>query len=276
MTEQAKAWRSPVLTNLEVLHATYRTHAFPRHVHEEFCLGIIVDGVEAVKYRGETHRAPSGSIVILQPDQGHSNWAAVDAGWSFKVIYPPAHLFQQGMDADNERLPILPFFTKPVIYDRRLFQQLAQFHARLEPSAGNRLKLETHLLTILRALVARHANVSLDQRPHKADPQIVQQIKDYLQTYYWQDLALKDLSRLCGRSPFHLTRVFREAVGLPPHAYLTHVRIAEAKSRLSQDYALTQLAIDLGFTDQSHFTKTFKAWVGVTPGQYRMQIQAGT
>ncbi|MGB3308989.1 MAG: hypothetical protein WBG32_02990 [Nodosilinea sp.] len=42
MKEQAKAWRSPIFSHLEVLHATYRTHAFARHVHEDFCVGIIV------------------------------------------------------------------------------------------------------------------------------------------------------------------------------------------------------------------------------------------
>jgi hypothetical protein len=85
MTEQARTWRSPVLTDLEVLHASYQTHTFSRHVHEEFCIGIIVGGTEAVKYRGATHIAPQGSIVVLHPDEGHSNWAAGNEGWSFKV-----------------------------------------------------------------------------------------------------------------------------------------------------------------------------------------------
>ncbi|MBD1909085.1 MULTISPECIES: AraC family transcriptional regulator [unclassified Leptolyngbya] len=276
MTEQAKVWRSPVLTNLEVLHATYRTHTFPRHVHEEFCIGIIISGVEAVKYRGETHIAPTGSIVVLQPDEGHSNWAAVDAGWSFKVIYPPTYLFQPWFNRNDQQPLSVPFFANPVIRDRPLFQQLAQFHCRLEQSTmSDRMELETRLLTILQTLVARHAiDKAANKHTDKPDHQLVQKIKRYLHTYYCQNLTLEDLSNFCDRSPFHLNRIFRESVGLPPHAYLTHIRIAHAKSRLSQSSSLAQLAVELGFNDQSHFTKTFKAWVGVTPGQYRAQLKA--
>lgn len=275
MREQAKAWRSPVFNHLEVLHATYRTHTFARHAHEEFCVGIIVEGVEAVKYRGSTHVAPKGSIVVLQPGEGHSNWAAADAGWSFKVIYPLTRLFQELMTEETQQKTSLPFFAEPVICDRTLFRQLAHFHTRLEqPKMGDRLSLETHLLTILRTLVSRHA---IHSEPHsqrrKSDHHpVVQTLKRYLDTHYCQPLALEDLSQMCGLSPYYLTRVFRDAVGLPPYAYLTHLRIAQAKQQLRQEHSLNHLALDLGFVDQSHFTKTFKAWVGVTPGQYRTQL----
>ncbi len=236
---------------------------------------MIVGGVEAVKYRGATHVAPRGSIVVLQPDEAHSNWAAVEAGWSFKVIYPPARLLQQLMHGDPDQPSAMPFFADPVIVDRSLFQRLLRFHAVLEQSErGDRLKLESHLVSILQPLVARYATPAIQDRLNaRTDHRIVEQIKTYLQAHYGHDPCLKDLSHVCGLSPFHLTRVFHESVGLPPHAYLTHLRIAQAKTRLRQPHPLTQIAIDLGFTDQSHFTKTFKAWVGVTPGQYRMQMQ---
>ncbi|MBE9110890.1 AraC family transcriptional regulator [Nodosilinea sp. LEGE 07298] len=274
MREQAKAWRSPIFTHLEVLHATYRTHAFARHVHEDFCVGIIVDGVEAVKYRGATHTAPKGSIVVLQPGEGHSNWAAVEAGWSFHVIYPPAGLFQALMVEEAEQKTTLPFFAEPVICDRPLFRQLARAHTRLaQPMVEDCLSLETHLLTLLRTLVRRHAVHSdhSSQRP-QAEHSMVQPIKHYLETHYGQRFTLDDLSQQSGLSPYYLTRVFRAAVGLPPHSYLTYLRITKAKQRLRQETSLTQLALELGFVDQSHFTKTFKAWVGVTPGQYCRQL----
>ncbi|MGG6239873.1 AraC family transcriptional regulator [Nodosilinea sp. AN01ver1] len=274
MREEAKAWRSPLFTNLEVLHATYRTHAFARHVHEDFCVGIIVDGVEAVNYRGATHTAPKGSIVVLQPGEGHSNWAAVEAGWSFHVIYPAASLVQGLLVEEADQQTGLPFFAEPVICDRPLFRQLALAHARLAaPAAEDRLSLETHLLTLLRTLVRRHA-VHGSKRPQRYQPDhpMVQSIKHHLEAHYDQHFTLNDLSQRFGLSPYYLTRVFRDAVGLPPHGYLTHLRIAQAKQQLRQETALTQLALELGFVDQSHFTKTFKAWVGVTPGQYRRQL----
>ncbi len=274
MIEQAKAWRSPIFTHLEVLHATYRTHAFARHAHEDFCVGIIVDGVEAVNYRGATHTAPKGSIVVLQPGEGHSNRAAVEAGLSFQVIYPPVGLFQALMVEEAEQKTALPFFAEPVICDRPLFRRLARAHRLLaQPTVDDRLSLETHLLTLLRALVRRHAVYGGPSPPRRqADHPMVQSIKHYLEDHYDQHFTLDELSQRSGLSPYYLTRVFREAVGLPPHSYLTYLRIDLAKRQLRQQESLTQLALDLGFVDQSHFTKTFKAWVGVTPGQYRRQL----
>jgi AraC-like DNA-binding protein len=272
MKEQAKAWQLSVLTNLEVLHATYFTHAFARHVHEEFCVGVIVGGVEAVHYRGETHLAPQGSIVVFQPGEGHSNWAANKAGWSFQVIYPSIPLLQLAIDP--EQSTPTPVFANPVIDDRDLCHQLIQFHALVQQPASSRLEQETRLLQVLRALVTRHAvEGGVRSRRTGREHRIVQQIKDYLQRHYAEDPSLTQLSALCGLSPFHLTRVFRAAVGVPPHAYLTHLRIAHAKTQLCDDRSIAELAIELGFTDQSHFTHIFKAWVGVTPGQYRMQMQ---
>lgn len=274
MLEQAKIWRPPALQNLEVFHASYRAHAFPRHLHEEFCISIVVEGAEAVKYRGATHTAPRGSIVVLQPDEGHSKWAAGDEGWSFKVLYLPIQVFQQFSQEETEKLS-LPSFASPMICDRPLFQQLKRFHQCLEqPGNCDRLKLQTDLMTILQALVDRHAvGETQGKRKDKSDSWIVQRIKDYLHAHYCQDPTLENLSHWCGLSPFHLTRVFSRSIGLPPHAYLTHLRITQAKLRLRQKQPLTQIAIELGFVDQSHFTKTFKAWVGVTPGQYRLHVQ---
>ncbi|MBI1877856.1 MAG: helix-turn-helix transcriptional regulator, partial [Chloroflexi bacterium] len=69
-------------------------------------------------------------------------------------------------------------------------------------------------------------------------------------------------------SPFHLLRAFRAELGLPPHAYLTQIRIERAKALLAQGWPVAQVAFETGFADQSHLTKRFKGIVGVAPGQY--------
>ena len=72
-------------------------------------------------------------------------------------------------------------------------------------------------------------------------------------------------------SPFHLVRVFRAATGLPPHAYLTQVRLQHAKRLLAAGALIAWVAADTGFTDQSHLARHFKQVTGVTPGQYAYQ-----
>lgn len=70
-------------------------------------------------------------------------------------------------------------------------------------------------------------------------------------------------------SAYHFIRSFRTVVGMPPHAYQLHVRIARAKTLLRQGSSIAQTAFATGFADQSHLTNRFKAVLGITPGQYR-------
>jgi len=82
-------------------------------------------------------------------------------------------------------------------------------------------------------------------------------------------VALQELARVVNLSPFHLARVFRQTVGLPPHAYQTRLRLVQAKTLLAQGYDVGFVASETGFCDQSHFTQQFKRHYQVTPGSYR-------
>jgi AraC-like DNA-binding protein len=81
-------------------------------------------------------------------------------------------------------------------------------------------------------------------------------------------VTLRALARFAGLSAFHLCRVFREAVGMPPHAYQTQIRVRRAKSLLAAGVPIARAAAEAGFYDQSHLTRHFKRIVGLTPGRY--------
>ena len=268
--EHASAWRADILQNLEVLHATYRHHTFPRHLHEEFCICVVTQGAEKVFYQGTTYLAPAGSLVVIPPEVVHSNWAADETGWSYHVCYPSPDLFSQlGISQ------VMPLFHQPVIADRQLAQQFIRFHQLLiQASPQNTLETESTLLSALSGLIKRYSHPGLLDCHHtQAESKAIGQVREYLHTHYAQKIVLQDLAELTGLSPYYLSRIFQKATGLPPHAYLIQIRIIQAKARLAQacslNCSLSEVALDLGFSDQSHFTKTFKAIVGVTPKQYQ-------
>ena len=82
-------------------------------------------------------------------------------------------------------------------------------------------------------------------------------------------MTLRELAGVVNMSPFHLSRAFRQAIGLPPHAYQTKLRLARAKTLLAQGYEAGYVASETGFFDQSHFTQQFKRHYLMTPGNYR-------
>jgi AraC-like DNA-binding protein len=87
--------------------------------------------------------------------------------------------------------------------------------------------------------------------------------------------ALDDLAEAVRTRPFSLLRAFKEATGLPPHAYLTTVRVRRARELLDLGMPPARVAAEVGFTDQAHLTRHFKRAVGVTPGAYRLAQPAG-
>jgi len=92
----------------------------------------------------------------------------------------------------------------------------------------------------------------------------------YISTHYAQPLTVASVAREVGLSPNYFATLFRQKVGESFHTYLLRVRVEEGKQLLlSTRDPLTDIAVALGFTDQSYFCRVFKKLVGMTPGQYR-------
>jgi AraC family transcriptional regulator len=86
-------------------------------------------------------------------------------------------------------------------------------------------------------------------------------------------LRLADLARECGLSTSQFSRAFRKTVGESPHQWLIRQRIERAKALLRENEAsLAEVALTSGFCDQSHFTRSFTAWTGISPGLWRRSV----
>ena len=87
--------------------------------------------------------------------------------------------------------------------------------------------------------------------------------------------TLNDLARPAGVSRSHFVRSFRVSTGESPMVFLRKSRVERAKQMLSQDeMPVFEIAVALGFCDQSHLTKTFRRLTGLTPGKFAAQLQA--
>lgn len=265
--EKISFWRDPALGNLELLRATYLTHAFAPHTHEGYAIGVVDKGAERFKYRKSTHVAPEGSLVVINPGEMHTGEAANRQGWSYRMLYPHSSLLQQATSDLTRKAQAIPFFPEPVIHDPTLGQLLSRLHTVLA-SSPSKLERESMLIWTLAHLIKRHARmlpISLASGDERAP---ILRVRAYLEEHFTENVSLEQLATLVNLSPFYLLRVFRETVGLPPHTYLTQIRVTRAKHLISASIPLAEVAMATGFTDQSHLNRHFKALVGVTPGQY--------
>ncbi|HEY9644447.1 MAG TPA: AraC family transcriptional regulator [Coleofasciculaceae cyanobacterium] len=266
-SEQVKFWRDPALNNTELLRATYVTHSFSRHTHEGYAIGVIDAGIEEFTYRGSTHQAPAGSIVVVHPGEAHTGHAGTPDGWKYRMLYPDVDLLQRAIAEVQEGVQTIPYFPQPVIQDVELAGQLSRLHRVLE-AADSQLERESRFLWTLTQLITRHADriskIAAIGQEHLA----VLRVRDYLHAHFAESVTLGYLSEMADLKPLRLLRVFQREMGLPPHAYLVQIRVKRAKTLLALGEAIAQVALDTGFTDQSHLNRHFKRLVGVTPRQY--------
>ena len=121
-------------------------------------------------------------------------------------------------------------------------------------------------------LVARHSTVRSEAPRTLAAPKEAALARDYLEAHFDKNISLAELSAVAGLDRFPLVRAFSKHFGLPPHAFLNQLRLLRAKTMLAEGISPSATASRVGFSDQSHLTRKFKRWLGVTPGQYARAV----
>jgi len=100
---------------------------------------------------------------------------------------------------------------------------------------------------------------------------VIRAVRDALADRLADPPSLDELAVAAGMSPFALLRAFRDATGLPPHAYLNQLRVRLARRLLDAGLPPAEVAAEAGFADQPHLTRHFKRVVGVPPGAYQRE-----
>jgi AraC-like DNA-binding protein len=247
---------------LDLFHFQSYDHAFPRHSHDRFTVGVFGQGNGSIRMNGASWRAADGAILVVPPDAPHSADPLRGRGWTYRTLYPSGDVMDAALGRPSESAR----FSRPVVADREIAMSISMLHETLE-SSGSTLATEVTLLEVLARLVERHGESGASPRTKYAGSAVIL-ARRYLDENYSAAIRLAELSSVCGMSPFHLIRSFREAVGMTPHAYLTQVRANRARELLPGGMAISAIAYRCGFSDQSHLTRTFKRIFGVTPGMY--------
>jgi AraC-like DNA-binding protein len=250
-------YRALPLTGVESMSAR-TARSFPRHTHDEFGIGLVDAGGHA-SWSGRGHvEAGPGMFITTNPGEVHDGRALGRGARSWRILYfEPGALRTlladvTGTDARFE-------FTRPVFADPALRARFERAFAAADAMAGESALL--HLVADLRG----HSTASV--RDASAAPD-VRHARDRLEADPAAPVTLEELARECSLSRYQLLRAFARSYGLPPHAYLVQRRLAKARRLLRARVPLAQVAIDCGFSDQSHLSRCFVRQFGVTPGRY--------
>ena len=141
-----------------------------------------------------------------------------------------------------------------------------------DPRLANSLFLDHLVMAMTAHLACRYAGMSPDAGVVRGGlaPAQERRAKELMRANLNEELPLSRLAAECGLSVRHFARAFRRSTGMPPHRWLLNRRVERAKDLLrTRALSLADVGAFCGFADQSHFTRTFTAMVGVSPGAWR-------
>jgi AraC-like DNA-binding protein len=263
----AKYWVDPDLAGVSLLRAAFGTLSFAPHIHDELVIAVTEGGAGRCISRGVAEIGTARSIMVFNPGEPHSGGVVGAKAWRYRGLYLNDRILQLLRVASDHHPGATPYFRSMVVEDPALAALLVAAHETIEQHEA-RLARESLFLAALVKLIERHGAREATPPPlgHERGP--VQRALGLMRANFADDLSLDDLAACAALSPFHFVRSFRRATGLPPHAYLTQLRLDRARALLVEGRSATDVALAVGFYDQSHLTKHFKRAYGITPGQY--------
>lgn len=261
--DDAKFYRPAFLEGVELVSATYRAREFPMHSHDCFVVGTVVAGAEELAVGGATHLVAAGDVLRLHPYEPHANRSYGDDPLIYRVFYLPESSVAPFVEA-GRRLS----FDTAIVRSPALGRRLAMLHGRLCDPSQERAEQEGALAAIVSALWTSPMQTDLAGRSEHA---AVSRARRVLEERCADDLGLVELSQLVGLSVFRFAHLFKAVVGMGPIAYRNQCRVNAAKRLLRSCRPISEIALELGFADQSHLTRHFQRIVGTSPNRYRQQ-----
>jgi len=259
-------WRIPE-GDSELLVAKFTDHAFGRHAHDRYALGVIVDGAERLYYRGTHWYGLAGSVVSITPGEIHDGAPVTEKGWTYRMMYIDPGWLNVGGLCKHSSPGHIHLFREPFRYDPQLAQILVYAHTTIE-NACSSLERETALFDALESLFAR-TDAPAQHKPSQ-ERDAVRRVREKLVEEFDRNITLAELGLLVNMDPLYLIRVFRRETGASPHSYQLQERVARAQRFLRTSITAADTALMCGFTDQSHMHRTFKKIVGITPGKFKL------
>ena len=256
-----------------LLHAFYVQHSYPRHSHDYYVICLIEHGRQSFTHKGTKHITPPGGVILINPGAAHTGEAADEHGFEMRSLYPTTAHMEMVVFELTGRQQGYPFFKDVRIDDQETAQSILHLH-KVIAHEESVLEYEAHFLWTLARLVRRYTEKSFTDKQPGKEKKAVEQARHYIEEYFAKGISLDELAQHVALSPYYFLRVFRAEVGMPPYTYLESVRIRHAQRLIESGLPLAQVAVEVGFSSQSHLTRCFKKIIGVTPGQYAQQTKA--
>lgn len=240
-------------------------HAFGRHMHDQYGIGVILRGAQkSLSGRGMVE-AEAGDIITVNPGEVHDGTPLGENGRAWRMLYFDPVALADAITDVTEGVTESAELSQPAMRDPVSATRFFSLFRAMTDAQGGHSEIEARenlLLLLARLMADGH------QKPVRGTPQGISQARTRIDDDPSAPLSLSELAGISGVSQFQLVRGFSKATGLTPHAYLVQRRLQRARNLIAAGVTLAGAAQASGFADQSHMTRLFVRTYGLSPGLY--------
>ncbi|WP_207535501.1 helix-turn-helix transcriptional regulator [Desertivirga arenae] len=280
-----------------ILNTRFKQCYFPFHA-ENLSLKFAFSGNEFYELDRRQLSVSKSNFLIVNEGQEHASWIESD-GWvnSFAIYFNPTFVAASVDDVilKDEKLldnPFnvfseskeLAFFQTLIPLDENLVYEVAAFKNYLEATGGREhLPIDEELRKVLHRIICLHQAelagklCKVDALKRSTKLEIIKRLymaRDFVESFYTENLSIKDVSRACFLSENLMMRYFKAAFGISIHQYLINRRLEFAREQiLSTNLTFNEITYRSGFDCPSSFGRLFKARFGITPNFLRSDFR---
>jgi len=229
-----------------------------------------LEGAVEVHSRGVRAPCEPASVTVGEPGEPYALRPRSAMRGEFRVIRVDTPVLDAIIDEVGLRRGDYPFPRAPVRHQRHA-RRFAQCYDAI--ATGERLAVEQRLLTFVAGLLVGAASGASDARRSRAHGGI-ERARELLHARFHAQVTLDELAQAAGMDRFRFLRTFSQQLGVTPHAYQIQLRIARARRLIAANVPLAEVALAVGYSEQSALQRPFKRLVGVTPGAYARSVRA--
>ncbi|KNF08324.1 transcriptional regulator, AraC family [Gottschalkia purinilytica] len=237
-------------------------HSSKQHAHQELSVGIVYRGSSVVYCERIKRKVESNNAVFIDSGVMHDCNPTNINEWKFKMLYLKRDWFESIMSMRHKgfTMNIKKMDDNDVSLINNMIHDLQSNCSEIEK--------ETILISILDYLFKIEDYFSYKFYKDGHDIDASYKIKKFIDNNFTEKISLENLSEYSGFSKYHIIRLFRQNFNTTPHEYQILLRINYAKEELKKGKNISEITQSTGFFDQSHFTKKFKQYFGITPLKY--------
>lgn len=247
----------------ELRVSTNSSDCYRQHTHDEYSLGIVDSGSSIFRHPEGSARINAGSVVMIEPHVVHSCNPEPSARWTYRMLFIRAGWLHAAMARHwNAPSPLtaLEFLARRV----DLPKVAIAVDQLLSVSGGMSAHLAENLPAFLSDWTRPAATGAGALMPGELAP-----AEKLLNAETDTGLSVRALAESCGMHPNKFIREFKKYHGMTPGDYLQDKRVNGARRLIGMGMAISEAAFEMGFADQAHLQRAFKARHAMTPGRYR-------